>query len=428
VDFDNASNAVTHFPMPESDVTVTAVFAPIVIIADLDPIFYTVIVSSEGAGATGGGEYAEGEAVTINAGTPSDGQQFSHWTSVPDVDFDDPNNATASFTMPEANVEVKAVFEPLPETKEKKTEETITTSPNMPPTTETPATSAFVSVSAITGVPAFMTAGTSLNLTGSVSPSNATNQSIQWRIRSAGTTNATINGNRLTAPSAGTMLVTATVVNGLTPSANYTQDFYITVYSANAQTSQVTIQAGVGGFINWGASGQYMAGDIINIFAEAHNGYIFDRWTSSNGGSFAHANSTNTSFTVPNGATAITAHFTFVGAIGGTQIGSSGGRASSPALRPNPLHTRNNISHRRMNFDKDNPNDLVIEILPANPLFSFRRVRFGFYTLVEGVDYYRDGNKFIIKAEYLATLGRGDKIITFDMDNGGSPQVIVRML
>jgi endo-1,4-beta-xylanase len=72
----------------------------------------------------------------------------------------------------------------------------------------------FVAVTDISGVPAATTAGTSLALTGTVSPANATNQAIVWSIKNSGTTGAVIAGKQLTATAAGQVTVTATIANG----------------------------------------------------------------------------------------------------------------------------------------------------------------------------------------------------------------------
>ena len=62
-----------------------------------------------------------------------------------------------------------------------------------------------------------------------ITPNNATNQTIVWSVQDAGTTGATISGNILNTPAAGTVTVRATITNGASASSNYTQDFSITV-------------------------------------------------------------------------------------------------------------------------------------------------------------------------------------------------------
>jgi hypothetical protein len=91
----------------------------------------------------------------------------------------------------------------------------------------------FVPVTNITGVPTTATATLPLTLTGAVVPSNATNQTITWSLVNAGTTGATIaDGNILNTTNSGTAIVEAKVINGISPTANYTQNCTITVSKA----------------------------------------------------------------------------------------------------------------------------------------------------------------------------------------------------
>ena len=91
----------------------------------------------------------------------------------------------------------------------------------------------FVAVTGITGVAIEMTAGETITLSGTVAPENATNKDIVWSVKDAGTTGATIADGKLTATSAGMVVVTATIENGLTATTPYTQDFTITVKAAD---------------------------------------------------------------------------------------------------------------------------------------------------------------------------------------------------
>ncbi|MDR2010830.1 MAG: T9SS type A sorting domain-containing protein [Bacteroidales bacterium] len=65
-------------------------------------------------------------------------------------------------------------------------------------------------------------------LVGTVLPSNATNQTIIWNIFDAGTTGATITNNTLTTTAEGTLVIRATILNGITLGVNYVQYFTIT--------------------------------------------------------------------------------------------------------------------------------------------------------------------------------------------------------
>ncbi|PHV70501.1 hypothetical protein CS063_10465 [Sporanaerobium hydrogeniformans] len=87
----------------------------------------------------------------------------------------------------------------------------------------------YVPVTNITDVPTTTTVGTDLTLTGTVSPADASSQIIVWRVKKATTTGATIVNGKLKTTGAGTVTVTATITNGLSPNSDYTKDFDITV-------------------------------------------------------------------------------------------------------------------------------------------------------------------------------------------------------
>ncbi len=99
----------------------------------------------------------------------------------------------------------------------------------------------FVPISDINSVDTTLIAGARLNLTGAVVPSNATNKLITWSIKHAGSTQAELSANTLTAKKAGTVVVTATVKNGKTETTDFTKDFSIkvtvSVKSVKAQTN-----------------------------------------------------------------------------------------------------------------------------------------------------------------------------------------------
>lgn len=85
------------------------------LVVTTDPIpTYAVTVSSAGTGATGSGNYEQGATVTINAGTPPAGQQFSGWTASPSVAFANASSANTTFTMPASAVSVTANFTAIP--------------------------------------------------------------------------------------------------------------------------------------------------------------------------------------------------------------------------------------------------------------------------------------------------------------------------
>lgn len=87
----------------------------------------------------------------------------------------------------------------------------------------------FVAVTGIEDVPTAAIAGTPLTLSGTVAPAGATNTTIVWSVKDAGTTGATIAGNILTTTDAGTVEITATIADGTADGTDYTDDFTITV-------------------------------------------------------------------------------------------------------------------------------------------------------------------------------------------------------
>jgi len=101
-------------------------------------------------------------------------------------------------------------------------------------------TGTFVEVTGITGVVLTANVGEPFTLTGTVTPSNATNKTILWSVKNAGTTGASISGNTLNTTAAGTVKVTATITNG-NFSSDYVEDFDIEVKPFAAE---VTINAG----------------------------------------------------------------------------------------------------------------------------------------------------------------------------------------
>ena len=88
----------------------------------------------------------------------------------------------------------------------------------------------FVAVSSISGVPTVALVNTPLTLSATVSPNNATNKIVEWTVKNAGTTGASItSGNTLTSAAAGTVTVTATIANGASKNTPFSSDFTISV-------------------------------------------------------------------------------------------------------------------------------------------------------------------------------------------------------
>ena len=93
----------------------------------------------------------------------------------------------------------------------------------------------FVPVTDISILSALVIPGTPLTLTGTVAPTNATNQEIVWSIKNAGGTGATITeGNKLNATGYGQITVTATIADGVAQGTDYTKDFEIIALSGSS--------------------------------------------------------------------------------------------------------------------------------------------------------------------------------------------------
>ena len=109
-------------------------------------------------------------------------------------------------------------------------------------------TPTFVPVTRIDGLPSAMTAGTPLTLSGTVEPQNATYQAISWSVNAANGTGANVSGNTMTATTAGTASITATIAKGLadgTPGTPYTTNFNVAVSAPSSGDIPVTAIHGI---------------------------------------------------------------------------------------------------------------------------------------------------------------------------------------
>jgi formylglycine-generating enzyme required for sulfatase activity len=99
----------------------------------------------------------------------------------------------------------------------------------------------FVAVTGITGIPANGTAGAPIILSGTVEPSDATNRTIVWTVKDAGTTGASLSGNSLSSVGVGTVVVTATIADGAAEGSAFTQDFGISILTTQAQYREMVL-------------------------------------------------------------------------------------------------------------------------------------------------------------------------------------------
>lgn len=101
----------------------------------------------------------------------------------------------------------------------------------------------FVPVTNITDVPLSATVGEPLTLSGTVIPSDATNQNITWYIYDAKTTGAEIENDTFTATTAGTARIQADIANGAAADKNYYQTFDIIVKAVVVPVTGVSLNA-----------------------------------------------------------------------------------------------------------------------------------------------------------------------------------------
>ena len=111
---------------------------------------------------------------------------------------------------------------------------------------------------------------------------------------------------------AGDYSETLTISGSNGTNANVQLSFAVTETAPVTYTLTVELKGGSGST----TGGEYAEGAVIHIDAGSRSNYRFDRWTSSNGGSFADASSASTTFTMPAVDTTITANWLYIG--GGT--------------------------------------------------------------------------------------------------------------
>ena len=181
--------------------------------------------------------------------------------------------------------------------------------------------SEIVPVTSITGVPKAATARTALTITGTINPANATNKRITWSVLNAGGTSTTISGNTLSATSAGTATIRATVINGR-DGGDFTQDFTIIVGPAptfsvsassnNSDFGRGAVWTGVGGEReeHWINTRDFSQSVNVYLRAFANQGYVFDKWEVVSGSIvFDDTTSRSTYFLMPAGNVTVKAVF-----------------------------------------------------------------------------------------------------------------------
>jgi hypothetical protein len=275
--------------------------------------------------------------------------------------------------------------------------------------------SPFVAVTGITGVPATATVGTGLTLTGTVSPTTATNQTIVWSISGsdAGTTGASISGGILSTATPGTATVTATITDGTSVGTDYTQDFIITVTAAPVIviTPAITTTALQDGTVGTAYSQTLTATGDAPITWSVISGDLPDGLT-------LHP---VTGAITGTPSTVGTFNFT-VQAANGTLPDAT--RALSITI---VVGTNGSINLAFTTFDKNTKNaayyrDISVTLSPGS--YAFTAIRLN-DALVDPANYSVSGNTYTLKKEYLATLSVGTREFTFQMSGGVDPVLIV---
>ena len=99
---------------------------------------------------------------------------------------------------------------------------------------------------------------------------------------------------------------------------------------------QYTLTVVLNGGSGTTTGGKYAAGAVVQIDAGTRSSHCFTGWTSSNGGTFADASSTSTTFTMPAADTTITANWQYSGGGGSTTYAVTVPDAENGTVRVSP--------------------------------------------------------------------------------------------
>jgi uncharacterized protein (DUF2141 family) len=251
VSFANENSAVTTFVMPAKAVTVTATYK------DLPAGTYLITVVS---GSADKASAAAGETVTITANTAPTGKTFDKWTTTDGITIANENATGTTFVMIAQSVTVTATYKDLPAGTY-----SITVQNDGHGTANADVTSA--------------TAGTEITLTATA---NSGYLFKEWQVISGG---VNIVNDKFTMPA-----------GNVTVKAIFEAEPVIPTYA-------VTVISGNG-------SGDYEAGANVSIVANAPEaGKVFDKWTTTDGVTFANATAATTTFVMLAKAVTVTATY-----------------------------------------------------------------------------------------------------------------------
>ncbi|MCQ2404370.1 MAG: InlB B-repeat-containing protein [Clostridia bacterium] len=335
VTFASATSTQTTFSMPAGNVSVEATYKAKT---------YTVTVSGGTASPT---TQMYNNTVTITANSPQTGYKFKNWTTSDGVTFANANNATTTFTMPAKNVTVTANFEKINYTVSVTGGTASKTTANVGDTiTLTPGTAPSGKVfDKWTSTP-------SVTFTGNTFTMPASNVSITATYKNAAYTVTVNNGSA--SPAGGAMGDTITITANAPATGKvfdkWTTSDGVTFANASSATTTFTLpaknvtvtatykDATYSVSVTYGTANPTSAkmGATVSLTAQTRSGYVFDKWTSSDV-TFANANSSSTTFTMPAKNVSVTATYKqlyTVSVTGGTASPSSAVAGTEITLTP----------------------------------------------------------------------------------------------
>lgn len=260
---------------------------------DPDPTKTYAVTVVNGTDQTGKSAYQAGETVSIKANAAESGYVFSGWTASSSVAFKDASAAETEFTMPASEVTVTANYTAVAEKKPQLQIAAI----NLPEVEEGYAQPAPFAI-AIKNTGDAEAVLTALYPQGGQAVSFSVNENGSTRI-AAGATDNTWTIQPVAGLSAGTYTTQFVAeYNGMKAEAAVT----FTVKAKVPVTYQLTVENGTG-------SGNYTENENVALSASAPaEGKVFDRWTAT-AGTFANAESANTTFTMPAQNATVTATY-----------------------------------------------------------------------------------------------------------------------
>jgi len=362
----SASSPNAIFAMPSSNVTATAIFE------DLPEGHNLITITTQGNGTANANVQSatQGTTVTLSA-TPETGNSFVRWDIVSgSVTLSSTTTATATFTMPDEAVEIRAVFQQNGTTDTFSVSVTggtgggnyttgtaVNITANAPPVGQqfsnwniSPVVTFLNNTSASTPDAVFTMPSANVTATAVFEDIPTGNHVITVTTQGNGTANANVQSAApgatitLTAtPNSGSNFVRWEIVNGTftlssttTASATFTMpDTAVTVRAVFEPTGGGTLPPEpppgffrvtvVGGGTGSTPTADFQPGATVTINAGASTtGATFSNWTATPTITFANANNVTTTFVMPPNNLTVTANWT-----GGSGSGGSGGDAST---------------------------------------------------------------------------------------------------